>query len=202
MTVRDGFFQLCLAGVAEAIPTEPEVVLSPFDQIDYVLFRALIHQSPALSRLRKIRKGSYSFSGGSGRIGQTGRKTQAKLTEALGRVLFMDEAYCFYDGGFGKEAINELVDSMTNPNFAGKIVVILAGYTNDMDNLLQMNPGLSSRFPEKVVFSNMALRKGLMLLEREIKNSGIDVVPTIKEVLFAQYRKIEDTSTELSKLPK
>ena len=134
-------------------------------------------------------------------VGQTGPKTQAKLTEALGRVLFVDEAYRFCDGGFGKEAVNELVDSMTKPKFAGKIVVILAGYTNDMDNLLQMNPGLSSRFPEEVVFSNMAPAEGLMLLEREIKKSGITVVPVMKDTPLAQYQEMEDILTELSKLP-
>jgi hypothetical protein len=134
-------------------------------------------------------------------VGHTGPKTQAKLTEALGRVLFVDEAYRFCDGGFGKEAVSELVDSMTKPKFAGKVVVILAGYTNDMDNLLQMNPGLSSRFPEEVVFCNMAPKECLMLLEREIKKSGIDVVPVITELPFAQYQKMEDTLTELSTLP-
>lgn len=134
-------------------------------------------------------------------VGQTGPKTQAKLTEALGRVLFVDEAYRFCDGGFGKEAVNELVDSMTKPNFAGKIIVILAGYTNDMDNLLQMNPGLSSRFPEEVIFSNMAPRDCLMLLEREIQKSGIDVAPAVKDTPLVQYQEMEATLTELSKLP-
>ena len=134
-------------------------------------------------------------------VGHTGPKTQAKLTEALGRVLFVDEAYRFCDGGFGKEAVNELVDSMTKLDFAGKVVVILAGYTNDMDNLLQMNPGLSSRFPEEVIFNNMAPRESLMLLQREIQNSGVDVVPAVKDTPFAQYQKMETTLTELSKLP-
>ena len=134
-------------------------------------------------------------------VGHTGPKTQAKLTEARGRVLFVDEAYRFCDGGFGKEAVNELVDCMTKPSFAGKLVVILAGYTNDMDSLFQMNPGLSSRFPEEVVFSNMTPEECLMLLEREVKKSGIDVVPTIKETPSVQYQRMTDTLTELSKLP-
>ena len=134
-------------------------------------------------------------------VGHTGPKTQAKLTEARGRVLFVDEAYRFCDGGFGKEAVNELVDCMTKPSFAGKLVVILAGYTNDMDSLLQMNPGLSSRFPEEVIFSNMTPEECLMLLEREVKKSGIDVVPTIKETPSVQYQRMTDTLTELSKLP-
>ena len=134
-------------------------------------------------------------------VGHTGPKTQAKLTEALGRVLFVDEAYRFCDGGFGKEAINELVDSMTKPNFLDKVVVILAGYTVDMDRLLQMNPGLSSRFPEEVVFDNMTPKNALLLLEREIKKFGIDVVPAIKKIPSAQYEKMEDILIELSKLP-
>lgn len=65
-------------------------------------------------------------------------------------MLFVDEAYRFCDDGFGKEAVNQLMDSMTKPNFLDKVVVILAGYTDDMDRLLQMNPGLFSRFPEEV----------------------------------------------------
>lgn len=134
-------------------------------------------------------------------VGHTGPKTQAKLTEARGRVLFVDEAYRFCDGGFGKEAVNELVDCMTKPSFAGKLVVILAGYTKDMDNLLQLNPGLSSRFPEEVVFSNMAPEECLVLLEREIKKSLIDVVPPIKKTLSVQYHTMTDTLMELSKLP-
>lgn len=133
-------------------------------------------------------------------VGQTGPKTQAKLTEALGRVLFVDEAYRFCDGAFGKEAVNELVDSMTKSNFVDKIVVILAGCTDDMDRLLQMNPGLSSRFPEEVIFDNMAPKEALLLLERETKRSGIYIVPTIKETPSAQYQRMIDTLTELSKL--
>ena len=116
-------------------------------------------------------------------------------------MLFVDEAYRFCDGGFGKEAINELVDCMTKPSFAGKLIIILAGYTNDMDNLLQMNPGLSSRFPEEVVFSNMTPEECLMLLEREIKKTGIDIVPKIKETSSAQYQSTIDILMELSKLP-
>jgi hypothetical protein len=134
-------------------------------------------------------------------VGHTGPKTQAKLTEALGKVLFVDEAYRFCDGGFSKEAVNELVDSLTRPKFMGKIVVILAGYTDDIDNLLRMNPGLSSRFPEEVIFSNMAVQECLMLLEREIRKYGIDVVPAIKETAPAQYQRMYDMFTELSRLP-
>jgi hypothetical protein len=76
-------------------------------------------------------------------VGQTEPKTEGKLTEALGRVLFIDEAYRFCDGHFGTEAINELVECLTKPKFMEKIVVILAGYTHQIDDLLRVNPGRS-----------------------------------------------------------
>ncbi|KAF2178659.1 P-loop containing nucleoside triphosphate hydrolase protein [Zopfia rhizophila CBS 207.26] len=134
-------------------------------------------------------------------VGHTGPKTKGKLTEALGRVLFVDEAYRFCDGGFGKEAVNELVDSLTKPKFMGKVVVVLAGYTEDMDELLRINPGLSSRFPEEVVFENMAPEKCLELLEKEIKKEEIDITPSIDNTARNEYQQMLDIFTELSKLP-
>ena len=88
-------------------------------------------------------------------VGHTGPKTVAMLKKGLGKVLFVDEAYRLGEGQFAREAIDELVDSLTRPQFLGKIVVILAGYGENMNRLLSVNPGLSSRFPEEIVFENM-----------------------------------------------
>jgi ATPase family associated with various cellular activities (AAA) len=134
-------------------------------------------------------------------VGHTGPKTRDKLTEALGRVLFVDEAYRFCDGGFGKEAVNELVDCLTRPKFMGKIVVILAGYTKNMEKLLRMNPGLASRLPKEIIFSNMAAQECSRLLEQEIRKPEIHVVPAIKDTAPAQYQSMENMLTKLSKLP-
>jgi hypothetical protein len=82
----------------------------------------------------------------------------------LGKVLFVDKAYRLGEGQFAKEAIDELVDSLIKPQFLGKLVVILAGYTKDMNRLLKVNPGLSSRFLEEIVFQNMTAEECLMLL--------------------------------------
>ncbi|RYP80552.1 hypothetical protein DL769_002400 [Monosporascus sp. CRB-8-3] len=133
-------------------------------------------------------------------VGQTGPKTQGKLTEALGRVLFVDEAYRFCDSQFGKEAVNELVDCMTKPKFMGKVVVILAGYTHQIDELLRINPGLSSRFPEEVVFENMDPEKCLELLDREIKKQEIDITPPMNCILPAERQQMLDDFAGLSKL--
>lgn len=113
-----------------------------------------------------------------GFVGQTGPKTIKLLEKALGRVLFIDEAYRLGEGHFATEAVNELVDSLTKPRFAGKIVVILAGYTNDMNGLLSVNQGLSSRFSEEVVFTNMEPEDCWKFLQRNLQKTGISVEQT------------------------
>ncbi len=88
-----------------------------------------------------------------GYVGQTAIKTRKKIREALGGVLFIDEAYSLRSSGrddFGKEAIETLVDEMTKHN--ENLVVILAGYQQEMRQLIESNPGLSSRFKKYMHF--------------------------------------------------
>ncbi|MFC7320550.1 AAA family ATPase [Halobacillus campisalis] len=88
-----------------------------------------------------------------GYIGQTAIKTKKKIREALGGVLFIDEAYALNGGShdqFGKEAIETIVDEMTKHN--ENLVVILAGYDKEMSQLIDSNPGLSSRFKKYLKF--------------------------------------------------
>jgi hypothetical protein len=88
-------------------------------------------------------------------VGHTGPKVQKLLEKALGKVLFIDEAYRLAEGGFATEAMDELVDCLTKPKYAQKLVTILAGYDEDMDRLMSVNPGLTSRFPESIIFKHM-----------------------------------------------
>ncbi|MFP5111786.1 AAA family ATPase [Bacillaceae bacterium C204] len=88
-----------------------------------------------------------------GYVGQTAGKTKKKIREALGGVLFIDEAYSLFSstsGDFGKEVIDTLVDEMTKHN--ENLVVVLAGYPDEMDLLLESNPGLRSRFKKFFLF--------------------------------------------------
>lgn len=102
-------------------------------------------------------------------IGHTGPKTQKMFEQALGKVLFIDEAYRLAEGHFAKEAMDEIVDCLTKPKFAQKLVVILAGYDADINRLMSINPGLTSRFPETIVFRGMNPDECLQLLIRLLK---------------------------------
>jgi hypothetical protein len=78
--------------------------------------------------------------------------------------LFIDEAYRLADGKFGQEAMDELVDSITKPAFFHKLIIILAGYDNHLNELMATNPGLTSRFPESLQFYALSSRSCLQLL--------------------------------------
>jgi len=90
-----------------------------------------------------------------GYVGQSAIKTRKKIREALGGVLFIDEAYSLLGNSgqdFGKEVIDTLVMEMTKHN--ENLVVILAGYPNEITALLQSNPGLTSRFKKFIHFAD------------------------------------------------
>lgn len=101
-----------------------------------------------------------------GYVGQTAIKTKKKIREALGGVLFIDEAYSLLgqsSGDFGKEVIDTLVDEMTRHN--ENLVVILAGYPTEMDLLLESNPGLRSRFKKFFHFPDYTADELLIIIK-------------------------------------
>lgn len=102
-------------------------------------------------------------------LGQTGPKVQKQLENALGRVLFIDEAYRLAEGQFAKEAMDELVDAVTKEKYAKKLIIILAGYEKDINRLMKTNPGLTSRFPEVIDFRSLNADECVRLLTRELK---------------------------------
>ena len=90
-----------------------------------------------------------------GYVGQTAIKTAEKIDAAMGGVLFIDEAYSLMgssDNDFGKEAIEIILKRMEDNR--GEFVVICAGYTEEMEKFLMMNPGLKSRFDRKFYFKD------------------------------------------------
>ncbi|KAJ7126993.1 P-loop containing nucleoside triphosphate hydrolase protein [Mycena epipterygia] len=133
-------------------------------------------------------------------VGHTGPKTKELFEKALGKVLFVDEAYRLGEGRFAQEAIDELVGILTHPKFQSKVVVILAGYDQDMNHLMSVNTGLSSRFPEEILFRNMHPDACLEVLKRELKKDKI-VLKELGDKASVEYREMSEIIQKLSKLP-
>ncbi|KAI1173786.1 P-loop containing nucleoside triphosphate hydrolase protein [Nemania sp. FL0916] len=107
-------------------------------------------------------------------VGHTGPKTKRLFDTALGRVLLIDEAYKLAEGPFSKEAVIEMINNLTRRTYQNKLVVILAGYEHDIDKLMSINPGLSSRFPVVIRFSNLSVGECVDLLLKCLREFGLD----------------------------
>lgn len=119
-------------------------------------------------------------------VGQTGPKVINQFELGLGRVLFIDEAYRLAGGSscdnkYAADAIGEIVDAMTKPRYMGNMVVILAGYGDEMEKLLQTNPGLRSRFPTHIEFKNMKGEHCLQHLSQTLAKMGIKVQQSLMD---------------------
>lgn len=117
------------------------------------LFAQIMRDNGLLSRGQLVEVGRGDLVGKY--VGWTAQTVQAKFREAAGGVLFIDEAYSLMDGhsgSYGDEAINTIVQEMENHR--EDVVVILAGYPNEMEQFLQRNPGLRSRIAFHVPFAD------------------------------------------------
>ncbi|MHA0855297.1 AAA family ATPase [Paenibacillus sp. CMAA1364] len=111
-------------------------------------------------------------------IGHTAQKTRDLVKKSLGGILFIDEAYSLARGGekdFGKEAIDTLVKSMEDHK--NQFILILAGYCDEMDFFLQTNPGLPSRFPIQVDFSDYTVDQLIQIAELMAKDRDYILMP-------------------------
>lgn len=128
-----------------------------------------------------------------GYVGQTAIKTRQVIERALNGVLFIDEAYSLAQGGdndFGKEAIDTLVKMMDDNR--DRLVVILAGYTNDMRYFLDMNPGLKSRFANIIEFSDYTTDELVKIAEKFYSEQGYNLT----DDALAELRKLFDVAKQ------
>lgn len=106
-------------------------------------------------------------------IGQTAIKTKKAITDAMGGVLFVDEAYSLAGRGendFGREALETILKAAED--FRGEIVIILAGYKYEMSRLMEMNPGLQSRFNKFLYFEDYSEAELLQIAKRLLDKEG------------------------------
>jgi SpoVK/Ycf46/Vps4 family AAA+-type ATPase len=115
-------------------------------------------------------------------IGQTSIKTNDLIDQAMGGILFIDEAYTLSSGGasdFGKEAIDTLLKRLEDDR--GKFVCVIAGYTDQMHDFIQTNPGLTSRFAKKIHFVDYNGEEMTEIFVKMINNKSMKINPETEE---------------------
>jgi len=123
-------------------------------------------------------------------IGQTAPKTLNKIKEAYGGVLFIDEAYSLNGSGvsdFGKESIATLIKEMEDNR--DKLVVIMAGYTKEMKDLLNLNPGIDSRVKFTIEFSDYNPDELMKIFEGLCQKESYEISEEAKEELEYRFKK-------------
>ena len=121
-------------------------------------------------------------------VGHTAPLTNTVIQSALGGVLFIDEAYSLYRGGedsFGLEAIDTLVKGIEDNR--GDLVVILAGYTREMQLFLSANSGLASRFPNQIEFPDYTGEELYRITLSIAKSKGYNLDESCRDVLIKWY---------------
>ena len=119
-------------------------------------------------------------------VGQTAAKTNEVIDRALGGVLFIDEAYTLVAGGsqdYGQEAIATLLKRMEDDR--DRLVVIVAGYSGEMKNFINANPGLSSRFTRYIHFPDYTTAELADMFRMYAKKSHYVLSPEMDRNLYA-----------------
>jgi SpoVK/Ycf46/Vps4 family AAA+-type ATPase len=130
-------------------------------------------------------------------LGSTAIKTNKLIDSALGGVLFIDEAYALYNEGysggdaFGSEAVAALLKRAEDDR--DRLVVVLAGYTADMDRFLRSNPGLASRFSTRISFPSYSPEELTDIAEVIARQAGdsfeADARPVLERIFGAAWEQ-------------
>jgi hypothetical protein len=131
-----------------------------------------------------------------GYVGQTAIKTQEKIDEAMGGVLFIDEAYTLAKGenDFGQESIDTLLKAMEDQR--EDFVVIVAGYSKPMNRFLESNPGLKSRFNKSITFEDYSPNELLDIFELFCKLNDMRLSSDARDYLTQYLNKLSNEKSE------
>ncbi|MFG2947070.1 right-handed parallel beta-helix repeat-containing protein [Streptomyces adustus] len=127
-------------------------------------------------------------------VGHTAQLTREVFERALGGVLFVDEAYTLTPAGsggsadFGREAVDTLLKLMEDHR--DEVVVIVAGYTDEMTNFLASNPGLTSRFSRRVEFADYTCDELVTIVRSHAETNGYAYGPGTGTALRAHFETV------------
>lgn len=125
-----------------------------------------------------------------GYVGQTALKTKEKIDEAMGGILFIDEAYTLAKGenDFGQEAIDTILKAMEDNR--DSFVVIVAGYPERMDHFMDSNPGLKSRFNKSILFEDYSEQELFSIFEFSCQKYGMKLRDDAQSALTAYLHSL------------
>ncbi|MGW1561920.1 right-handed parallel beta-helix repeat-containing protein [Streptomyces sp. NPDC002144] len=131
-------------------------------------------------------------------IGGTAIKTTEAFNSALGGVLFIDEAYTLTPEGasgndFGREAVDTLLKLMEDHR--DDVVVVAAGYSEQMESFLSANPGLASRFTRTIEFGNYAVEELVTITESMCLHHQFELGPLTREALAVRFEQMTRDAT-------
>jgi SpoVK/Ycf46/Vps4 family AAA+-type ATPase len=127
-------------------------------------------------------------------LGATAIKTNELIDSALGRVLFIDEAYSLVNEGdgqsdrFGAEAVQSLLKRAEDDR--ENLIIILAGYEKQTEAFLASNPGMASRFATRIRFPTYSAEEMLALAERQLSGRGENLAPDARPVLWRMLDEV------------
>lgn len=130
-----------------------------------------------------------------GFVGQSALKTTEKIDEAIGGVLFIDEAYSLISiksvgMDYGHEVIQTLLKRMEDQR--GSFFVFAAGYPDNMDDFIKANPGLSSRFDKILRFEDYKPEELIAIADKQIEEHHMTISPEAKDHLDAYFNFLYD----------
>lgn len=133
-----------------------------------------------------------------GYVGQTAIKTQEVIDKSMDGVLFIDEAYTLNVGkgenDFGQEAVDTLLKAMEDNR--DRLIVIVAGYTGPMEQFIESNPGLKSRFNKYIRFDDYTPDELIQILEGMCKGKDYTMSPEAREAAYQYFVKRVESKAE------
>ncbi len=125
-------------------------------------------------------------------VGETAQKTEKIIEEAMGNVLFIDEAYTLVKKGqstdFGQEAIDVLLKRMEDRK--GEFFVIAAGYPKEMEDFLEANPGLKSRFTHHFIFDDYTPDEMMLIFRKMVTDEDYRISEQADKLLLKEFTKL------------